>query len=89
MPDIIHDNTLYEFKCMTPFHTSPLKGIGTQEHGGCPSEADGHFVAFGGTEEELRRKVLGVRARGLVGVGARGAVRDARGRRRAPPRRCP
>ena len=60
MPDGIEGNTLYEFKAYTPFHAHVALGHGSQRCGGAPSTADGHFVAFGNTEEDLVKRVLGL-----------------------------
>ena len=59
-------SSIYEFKAYTPFHTTVALGNGsTTRCGGAPSTADGHFVAFGGTEEALVKQVLGLKQRGL------------------------
>ena len=44
-------------------------GRGSTAKGGAPSTTDGHFIAFGNTEEHLRAKVLGVHARGSPSEG--------------------
>ena len=64
MPDIIFGNTLIEFKCYTAFATARALGHGSQRCGGAPSTADGHFIAFGNTEEHLRKMTLGLAQRG-------------------------
>mmetsp|Transcript_30806 Transcript_30806/g.98551 ORF Transcript_30806/g.98551 Transcript_30806/m.98551 type:complete len:272 (-) Transcript_30806:171-986(-) len=67
VPDIIRYGTppsCMEFKCYTPFHLGGRVGQGTASGGGAPSEVDGHFIAFGNTEEALRDLVLGRPARG-------------------------
>ena len=51
----------------TTFLTSRALGNGSQRCGGAPSTADGHFIAFGNTEEALRRKTLGLKQRGAPG----------------------
>ena len=61
VPDIIYGNTLIEYKCYTTFATSRALGNGSQQHGGAPSTADGHFIAFGNTEEDLIRKNYGLK----------------------------
>ena len=55
----------YEFKCYTPFHTSPALGHGSRTHGGAASTSDGGRFALGNTEEHLIVQVLGVAERGV------------------------
>ena len=62
---MIEGDTLYEFKAYSPFRASVALGHGSARCGGAPSTADGHFVAFGGTEEDLVKTVLGLPQRGL------------------------
>ena len=67
MPDLYRLGELPwcgEYKCFSPYVVQPLVGVGSTTHGGCPSQAEGWLTAFGGTEEALRRVVLGVPARG-------------------------
>ena len=67
VPDIVRHGTppsCLEFKCYTPFHLGGLVGHGTTAHGGTASTTDGHFIAFGNTEEALRALVLGHGERG-------------------------
>ena len=67
VPDIIEGNTQYEFKGYSPYLPTPALGHGSQRCGGAPSTADGHFIAFGNTEEALVKRVLGLRQRGEAG----------------------
>ena len=57
-----------EYKCYDWAVVKPLQGLGARHTGGCPSQADGWLTAFGGTEEELRRVVCGLAARGEPGT---------------------
>ena len=51
---------------MLPTWAAPsgTTGRGTAATGGRPSTEDGHIIAFGGTEESLRHKNLGLKQRG-------------------------
>ena len=51
---------LFEFKCYTAYNCNVALGHGSTRCGGAPSTADGHFIAFGCTEEDLRKRVLGL-----------------------------
>ena len=53
-----------EYKCHTPFLTTPALGHGSQRCGGAASQADGGRIALGNTEERLIVEVLGVPERG-------------------------
>ena len=67
VPDFIRfgiHSHCYEFKCYTPFITSPALGLGSKRCGGAASTADGAFFALGNTEEALIVVVVGVEARG-------------------------
>ena len=67
VPDMIRHGAppeAHEFKCVTPHVQGPLRGQGTVQHGGCPSQADGGDYAFGATEENLIKKNTGLRERG-------------------------
>jgi hypothetical protein len=55
---------LFEFKCYTPYNRKVALGLGSARCGGAPSTADGHLTAFGCTEEDLRKKVLGLKQLG-------------------------
>ena len=43
--------------------TNRQLGQGTQRYGGSPSTNDGHYIAFGNTEEALIKGTLGLKAR--------------------------
>ena len=60
-------NVLWEFKCITPYlpNGSTTLGTGWTQYGGTYSTAEGHFIAFGNTEEKQRIVVFGATARGL------------------------
>jgi len=64
IPDIVAGHTLWEFKALTPFLPKPALGHGSTTNGGAPSTADGWFIAFGGTLEDITRKT-----RGLIQIG--------------------
>ena len=67
MPDIVVGGPrpkCIEFKCYTWAAPSGTAGRGTAATGGRPSTEDGHVIAFGGTEESLRHKNLGLKQRG-------------------------
>ena len=68
IPDVIRfggRTDLFEVKCYTPFRASRgALGRGSAAHGGAASASDGHFIAFGNTEEHLITTVLGHAARG-------------------------
>ena len=53
----------------TPFHPRVQLG-GSTAHGGSASTAEGHYIAFGNTEESMRVRVLGVTERGSAGAAA-------------------
>ena len=53
---------------ITDAHRLPQGLGGSPTPLGCPSTADGWLVAFGGTEEALRRTVCGLSARGTPGT---------------------
>jgi hypothetical protein len=55
----------YEFKCYSPFAATRALGLGSNEHGGAASTADGGRFALGNTEEALIVLNTGVDARGL------------------------
>ena len=67
IPDIIAGRTLWEFKALTPFKPKPALGNGSNANGGAPSTADGWFIAFGGTLEDITRET-----RGLLQIGKEG-----------------
>ena len=72
VPDIVRHGTppsCYEFKCYTCFLPDGDLGRGSARCGGAPSTTDGHFIAFGNTEERLRALVLGQSARGEQSMG--------------------
>ena len=48
-----------------PFHDAHPREAPAAARLPAPSTADGHFVAFGGTEEDLVKTVLGLQQRGL------------------------
>ena len=50
--------TLYEAKVYTFANKKIAQGSGTREGCAKPSTAEGHLVAFGGTEERLRHENL-------------------------------
>ena len=52
---------LFEFKCYTVYNQAVALGHGSSSKGGAPSTADGHLIAFGCTEEDLRKKVFGLK----------------------------
>ena len=60
-------HTLWEIKCWTPYKPGGSLGRGSSRRGGAASTTDGHFIAFGNTEELLREITLGVKARGNPG----------------------
>jgi hypothetical protein len=67
VPDFIRfgiHHHCYEYKCYTPFLTSPALGHGSRTHGGAASTADGGRFALGNTEEALIVVTIGVDARG-------------------------
>ena len=87
VPDMIRHGAppeAHEFKCVTPHVQGPLRGQGTVQHGGCPSQADGGDYAFGATEENLIKKNIGLRERGKPSDGPfdRKIHRQARQRER-------
>ena len=62
VPDIVRHGTppsCYEYKCYTPFLPDGALGLGSNGCGGAASATDGHFIAFGNTEEALRAVVFG------------------------------
>ena len=63
--------TLYEFKCYAFAFLRRALGRGSARGGGAPSTAEGHIVAFGGTEEDLIAKNLGLEQLGTRGEPAR------------------
>ena len=81
VPDIIdqHLRVLYELKVCTPYHATLELGTGNRDGGGSVSTADGHRIAFGGTEERQRVDNLGLRERGGQGDGPWRRSGDASG----------
>ena len=88
VPDIVRHGTppsCYEFKCYTPFLPDGALGRGSAACGGAASTTDGHFIAFGNTEEALRAVVLGQTEHGTKAEGpfdrttGKGWVREERG----------
>ena len=72
VPDIVRHATppsCFEFKCYSPYLQSGALGLGSTTCGGAASTTDGHFIAFGNTEEALRAVVLGQTAHGAESEG--------------------
>ena len=64
VPDIARLGTpphAYELKVYTPYNQTVALGLGSTRNGGAPSTAEGHTHAFGCTEENLRKLVLGLK----------------------------
>ena len=62
-----HRNTLWEFKCYSPFTTGRALGNGSAANGGAPSTSDGHVTAQGCTLEHLTKLVKGLKQIGIPG----------------------
>ena len=54
------DRWFFLTQCCTPFLPTPALGLGSARRGGAPSTADGHFIALGSTEENLRKITVGL-----------------------------